>query len=198
MTKEVNELVERLRNYHPSPSMVGEELLSLDPPQHVAESAHIRDLRRRLSIAGTSLSDAARLAAVGAALADGARELRPCMSAEAARTWVQAHVDAVNRAHLDVVGSSGEAAYASANMRDLKDAVLGAAAELDEAGAGRAPSVIAAIYSSIFGRAEDAVSVGKWWDEVPWWAWMIAGAGTGYIGYQVFTKMSTGKKGRHR
>lgn len=85
-------------------------------PAPIPESQHFRDLRKRVTVMGSSLQDAARLAAIGTVLADGAAEMRPSMSAKAAKAWIARHVENIDRAHLDVLGGQEENARAAARQ----------------------------------------------------------------------------------
>ena len=108
----------------------------------VPESAHRRALRVRLGTRRWDVvGEAARLAAIGLVLVRGASELRPGMSARSAAAWVQSHAEDVERAQLD-----GAREYSG--TADLRDAVLGAAAEVDEAGA-KTPALVSALYSVV-------------------------------------------------
>lgn len=113
-------------------------------PVPVPESAHHSALRRRVVEWDPALGAASRLAAVGTVLAQGASELRPCMSAESAKAWVRRHAENIDRNGREVIGD--EATYAE--MPDLREAVLGAAAELDEAGQS-APALVSALYGVV-------------------------------------------------
>lgn len=113
-------------------------------PAPVPESAHHSALRRRVVEWDAALGAASRLAAVGTVLAQGASELRPCMSAESAKAWVRRHADNIDRAGREAFDD--DAKYVE--MPDLREAVLGAAAELDEAGA-NSPALVSALYGVV-------------------------------------------------
>lgn len=128
-----------------TPPIAAPEKEKLPPvPAPVPESALHSELRRKVVAWDSSLGGAARLAAIGNVLACGAAELRPCMSAESAKAWVRKHADDIDRANVvTAVGGEGQPSYPA--MPDLRDAVLGAAAELDEAGQ-NAPALVSALY----------------------------------------------------
>ena len=122
----------------------------------VPESANLRSLRQRVSASGDSLVDATRLAAVGLILARGAAELRPCMSAESAKAWAEQHAQDVGKA---CASTSRIQDVRYEKIADLKDAVFGAGAEVDEAAdAAKAPGLADAIYA-VVRRAEGIVTV---------------------------------------
>lgn len=129
-------------------------------PAPAPESAHRSRLRESLAGYESTLQDAARLCAIGGVLADGAAELRPCMSAQSAKVWMKRHADDVDRAYLDKPSAHASTQYGE--MRDLREAVVGAAAELDEAGQ-HAPALVSALYAVVkkIERAVDRREIDK-------------------------------------
>lgn len=117
-------------------------------PRPVPESAYRRNLRSWVIGSGTSLQESARLVAVGVVLADGASEVRPSMSAKAARAWIRRHEIDIDRLRADHIGNDAPASYA--DIRDLRNAVLGASVEVDEAGDETvSPGLVAGIYAVV-------------------------------------------------
>lgn len=104
---------------------------SLPPlPASPPDSAQRRELRGRVAAWGDAFPEAARLCALGIVLARGAEDLRPGMSARSAAAWLDRHAEDVERDGYAAM-RGGTRAYGGVD--DLREAVLGAAAELDEA-----------------------------------------------------------------
>lgn len=135
-----------------------EPLPPVPPP--VPESLGRERLKGALAAMGTSLEDAEQLVVIGHVLATGALELRPCMSAQVTRRWLERHRAELDRARHEVLGGA-EASYRA--TADLRHAVMSAATELDEAALEmNAPHIAETLYA----RAGRPPARPSWWNRV--------------------------------
>lgn len=133
----------------PAPAMPDPQAVVEIPPLApvAAESENTRILRDHLAASDDSLPSAEKFAAAGTTLIGGAIELGRGKPAEAVKAWLGAHTTDVKHEHL-----GGTKHYSK--MGDLKEAVLAAASELDEA---NAPNLSNALYVVVGLRAETRV-----------------------------------------